>query len=53
MTVAAYNCREVQEAKRHIGKFNGVLKDHFGQYLKKCECRINIGPSRQLLMPGQ
>jgi len=29
------------QAKRHMRKFNGVPKEHFGLYLKECEWRFN------------
>jgi transposase len=38
------------QAKRHMRKFNGALKNQFGPYLKECEWRFNNSdPSRQLL----
>ena len=30
-----------REAKRHMRKFNGVPKEHFGLFLKECEWRFN------------
>jgi len=37
------------QAKRHMRKFNGVPKEHFGLYLKECEWRFNTpDPRRQL-----
>ncbi|MBM3535126.1 MAG: transposase, partial [Alphaproteobacteria bacterium] len=37
------------QAKRHMRKFNGVPKAHFGLFLKKCEWRFNTSdPSKQL-----
>ena len=37
------------QAKRHMRKFNGVPKEHFGLYLKECEWRFNTpDPKRQL-----
>ena len=37
------------QAKRHMRKFNGVPKQHFGLFLKKCEWRFNNSdPSAQL-----
>ena len=37
------------QAKRHMRKFNGVPKEHFGLYLKECEWRFNNSdPKRQL-----
>ena len=37
------------QAKRHMRKFNGVLKDNFEVFLKKCEWRFNnTHPKRQL-----
>lgn len=36
------------QAKRHMRKFNGVPKEHFGLYLKECEWRFNTpDPKRQ------
>ena len=36
------------QAKRHVRKFNGVLKAQFGLYLKECEWRFNNSdPSTQ------
>ena len=29
------------QAKRHMRKFNGVPKEHFGLFLKQCEWRLN------------
>ena len=29
------------QAKRHMRKFNGVPKEHFGLFLKECEWRFN------------
>jgi transposase len=34
------------QAKRHMGKFNGVPKDHFQLFLKKCEWRFNNSDTR-------
>ena len=37
------------QAKRHLRKFNGVPKAHFGLFLKECEWRFNNSdPSAQL-----
>jgi len=37
------------QAKRHLRKFNGVPKEHFGLFLKECEWRFNNSdPSAQL-----
>jgi len=36
-------------AKRHLRKFNGVPKDHFGLFLKECEWRFNNPNPRQQL----
>jgi len=37
------------QAKRHMRKFNGVPKEHFGLFLKECEWRFNNSdPSTQL-----
>ena len=37
------------QAKRHMRKFNGVPKEHFGLFLKECDWRFNnIDPSAQL-----
>ena len=37
------------QAKRHMRKFNGVTKAHFGLFLKECEWRFNNSdPSAQL-----
>ena len=37
------------QAKRHMRKFNGVPKEHFGLFLKECEWRFNNpDPKRQL-----
>ena len=37
------------QAKRHMRKFNGVPKEHFGLFLKECEWRFNNSdPKRQL-----
>ena len=34
------------QAKRHMRKFNGIPKAHFGLFLKECEWRFN-NPSPQ------
>ena len=37
------------QAKRHMRKFNGVPREHFGLFLKECEWRFNNpNPKRQL-----
>ena len=42
------------QAKRHMRKFNGVPKDHFGLFLKECEWRFNNSdPSTQLIQMRQ
>ena len=42
------------QAKRHMRKFNGVPKAHFGVFLKECEWRFNNSdPSDQLLQLRQ
>ena len=38
------------QAKRHLRKFNGVPKEHFGLFLKECEWRFNNSdPSAKLI----
>ena len=37
------------QAKRHMGKFNGLPRDHFPLFLKECEWRFN-NPHRQVRM---
>ena len=42
------------QAKRHMRKFNGVSKKHFGLFLKECEWRFNNSdPSAQLIQLRQ
>ena len=42
------------QAKRHMRKFNGVPKEHFGVFLKECEWRFNNSdPSLQLRLLKQ
>jgi len=42
------------QAKRHMRKFNGVPKEHFGLFLKECEWRFNNSDlSSQLLLLRQ
>ena len=37
------------QAKRHLQKFNGVPRKHFGLFLKECEWRFNnSNPKTQL-----
>lgn len=37
------------QAKRHLRRYNGVPRQHFGLFLKECEFRFNYGsPSQQL-----
>ena len=37
------------QAKRHMRKFNGVPKEHFGLFLKECEWRFNNSDPRDQL----
>ena len=37
------------QAKRHMRKFNGVPREHFGVFLKECEWRFNNPDSRSQL----
>lgn len=37
------------QAKRHMRKFNGVPKEHFGLFLKECEWRFNNSEPREQL----
>ena len=42
------------QAKRHMRKFNGIPKEHFGLFLKECEWRFNnSNPKRQLAQLNQ
>ena len=42
------------QAKRHLRKFNGIPKEHFGLFLKECEWRFNTpDPKAQLAMLKQ
>ena len=42
------------QAKRHMRRFNGVPKEHFGLFLKECEWRFNTPePKRQLMQLRQ
>lgn len=34
-------------AKRHLRKYNGIPREHFGLYLKKCEFRFNYGSPKE------
>ena len=39
------------QAKRHLRKFNGIPREHFGLFLKECEWRFNNpDPKAQLLL---
>jgi transposase len=41
-------------AKRHLRRFNGIPKEHFGLFLKECEWRFNNpDPKAQLLLLKQ
>ena len=45
---------EIRQLKRHLRKFNGVPKAHFGLFLKECEWRFNNSdPRSQLAMLKQ
>ena len=47
--LCAIGSSTMANAKRHMRKFNGVPKAHFGLYLKECEWRFNTpDPKRQL-----
>ena len=37
------------QAKRHLRRYNGIPKSHFGLFLKECEWRFNYGSPRELL----
>ncbi len=37
------------QAKRHLRKYNGIPKHHFNLFLKECEWRFNMGPTKHLL----
>ena len=37
------------QAKRHLRKFNGIPRAHFGLYLKECEWRFNNSDPRSQL----
>ena len=37
------------QAKRHMRKFNGVPKEHFGLFLKECEWRFNNSEPKEQL----
>ena len=39
----------LNQAKRHLRKFNGVPKQNFHLFLKECEWRFNEGSPKQLL----
>ena len=42
------------QAKRHLRRFNGIPKEHFGFFLKECEWRFNNpDPKAQLLLLKQ
>jgi len=42
------------QAKRHLRRFNGIPKEHFGLFLKECEWRFNNpDPKAQLLLLKQ
>ena len=42
------------QAKRHLRKFNGIPREHFGLFLKECEWRFNNpDPKAQLLLLKQ
>ena len=37
------------QAKRHMRKFNGIPRQHFGLFLKECEWRFNLSSSKEQL----
>ncbi len=37
------------QAKRHLRRYNGIPKAHFGLFLKECEWRFNYRPASRLL----
>ena len=42
------------QAKRHLRKFNGIPREHFGLFLKECEWRFNNpDPKAQLILLKQ
>lgn len=42
------------QAKRHLRRFNGIPREHFGLFLKECEWRFNNpDPKSQLLLLKQ
>jgi len=39
----------LNQAKRHLRKFNGVPKANFYYFIKECEWRFNFGSPKKLL----
>ena len=39
------------QAKRHLRRFNGIPKEHFGFFLKECEWRFNNPDPKAQLLP--
>ncbi len=37
------------QAKRHLRRYNGILRQHFHLFIKEWEWRFNYGPPDQLL----
>ena len=37
------------QAKRHLRRFNGIPRQHFGLYLKECEWRFNNSDPKEQL----
>ena len=40
---------EIEQAKRHLRRYNGMPKHHFHFYLKECEWRFNYQSTANLL----
>ncbi len=39
------------QAKRHLRRFNGIPREHFGLFLKECEWRFNTPDPKAQLLP--
>ena len=40
----------LDQAKRHLRKYNGIPRHHFHLFLKECEWRFNYGPPAKLFV---
>ena len=49
LDISDFYHRKINQAKRHLRKFNGIKPENFYWFLKECEWRFNSGGHQKLL----